>query len=67
MDAIEFEYAYKKRGYTRRDVCKILGISPSTLSAKLTGKGDFTLTQLRKLSKGLQLTDQEKERIFFGD
>lgn len=47
------------------DVAKMLNISTTSFSNKINGKVDFSLTEIRKLTKNLNLTDTELRDIFF--
>lgn len=48
------------------DLADALGIHPSTLSQKLNGKTEFTISEAETLKNVLELTNDEVSDIFFG-
>ena len=44
-------------GYSQVTLAKAIGISPATLSLKLNGKRDFTLTEMRTIVTVLHITN----------
>ena len=54
--------AMYKRRMSRRSLAKKLGISPATVSRKLNGKVDFTVSESQRICEILQLNPNE---IFF--
>ena len=55
-----------KNGFTQKKVAGKIGISENSLSRKLAGKRDFTLTEVNKLISLLNLSDEKNiHDIFF--
>ncbi|KOF56645.1 MULTISPECIES: helix-turn-helix domain-containing protein [Clostridium] len=52
-----------EHGIKQKDVATILGMSNSTFNNKLNGIGDFTITQVKKMCKELNMNAD----IFFAD
>lgn len=53
---------YKEKGYTQKQLAKLLSISPQRLSLKIIGKdADFTMPEARKLS---ELFDKPIDELF---
>ncbi len=44
-------------GYSQGQVASLIGIHGNTLSRKIKGESDFTLTEVRKLCRALRITD----------
>ena len=48
---------YKEKGYTQKQLAKLLCISPQRFSLKLIGKdADFTMPEARKLSEHFEMS-----------
>lgn len=67
---IEYEYArlrgkIAERFSTKQDFAEALGIFPSTLSNKLTGRSWFTQEEITKAIEILELTPEEAVACFF--
>lgn len=54
----------RNKGYKYIYIANMLQISPQNLSNKIRGVNKFTLVELIKLSVILQLTKEEKLKIF---
>lgn len=52
------------RGVSQDIVADELGIARSTMSFKLNGKSQFTLREIRKICKFLELTSDEVYEVF---
>ena len=57
--------AQKKGGYTKGDIAAALGINPNTLTLKLNGKTDFTVSEAYQLAVLLGLSRNEFDAIFY--
>ncbi len=55
MDVALLEYEMKRRGLTRADLCRELGISRTALYRKLTGSSEFTLSEIKSIGELLGL------------
>lgn len=57
----------KKTGFTLESFSKELGINRTTLYRKMNNNagGDFTIGEIRRMNKLLNLSDNEIEEIFF--
>ena len=62
-----FDYKIKVKSYTRDDIAKLLAINPATLYRKLTGESDFTRREIQMIKDSLQLSNEQKDLIFFTD
>lgn len=51
--AIEIKSEMARRGYTQRDLARALNLTPATVSGRMTGKTDFTVSELRHISAWL--------------
>lgn len=65
MDTALLEYEMKKMEKSKDDICNELDISRTALYRKMTGRSDFTRTEISKLIKYLSLTDDKVISIFF--
>jgi predicted XRE-type DNA-binding protein len=55
--------AIREENVTYAQCAKVLGITQSTFSAKMTGKSEFTLGQFETLTNFLHRTDSQKIEI----
>lgn len=67
MNPIEFKIAQIRAGVSKEDIAKHLGLNPTTIYRKFNGESDFTLSELRKLKKFLNLSNEDVDRIFFSE
>lgn len=63
MDRYLLEYEIKCRGMTIQEVCKHIGMSPSTYYKKVRGVSEFTQSEIQKLIDLLEIDDPTP--IFF--
>lgn len=54
-----------EQGLTNDTVAKTIGISKQSFSLKANNKREFTISEVYKIMKLLQLTEQEVVEIFF--
>ncbi len=64
MNPIEFKIVQIRAGVSKEDIAKYLGVNPATIYRKFNSESDFTLSELRKLKKMLNLTNEDVDRIF---
>lgn len=57
----------KSAGFKKGHIAEVLGKSSNTLSRKLAGTQDFTESEMRTLSRILQLSVEDRMAIFFAD
>lgn len=55
----------KKSGYRRDHIANFLGMSRASFIYRMTGKVDFTITDVNKLRILLNLSDADIIKIFF--
>lgn len=55
----------RKGGLSKGDIAAALGINPNTLTLKLKGKSDFTVSEAYQLHELLGLTRNEFDAIFY--
>lgn len=55
----------RKHDYTVTSLARAIKLSRPYLSAKLHGKGYFTQTQIREISRILNLSSEEIDKCFF--
>lgn len=64
-DTLEFKSIMVKRGLTLKKLSNLIGISDTTLSYKINNKREFTSSEIEALREVLDLTEEERNRIFF--
>ena len=57
--------ALAKSGIGAKELAKVIGVNESTMSRKMTGKSDFTRSEIQAICQHLNLTAEEKDDIFF--
>ncbi len=57
------ELAYKNCNVT--DLAATLGLSKTSIYRKLSGKTDFTCTEIEKIKTKLDMSDEKLVKIFF--
>lgn len=67
MDVKELRYQIARSGLTREELGKLLGVTKTTIHRRLTGKTEWTLTELQKLKEVLELSDETLRQIFFSE
>ena len=65
-DTLYLKSMLVRRGVTLEDVSEQIGLSKTSLSYKINNKRQFTATEIAKLSSILQLTQEQRDKIFFG-
>lgn len=64
MDTQKLKGKMAERNVTQKDLAHILNVTENTFSYKLSGKSDFSLSEVRKISQRLSLTKDEMVTIF---
>lgn len=64
-DEKEFEIMLLKHNTTKRKIANLLGISLSGLYNKLSNVSEFKASEIQKIATMLNLTVEEREKIFF--
>lgn len=54
-------------GDTDKQLAKQLNITPQTFSAKVNGKAEFTVGEIKVIRNRYNLTDEEVTEIFFSE
>lgn len=65
MNSLKIKAKVVENGLTTTQVAEMLGVNPSTLYAKLSGKTEFNRLELSKLKDVLHLTMDEFNDLFF--
>ena len=65
MDKIRLQYEMRAKGVTAKELCKAIGISLCAFSRKCNGKSQFTLKEIKAITKYLELDSPIP--IFFAD
>ena len=64
-DTLELKSIMVKKQYTLENLAKEMGISTTTLSYKVNNKREFKSSEIQIIQKILNLSDEQKESIFF--
>ena len=67
LDKNEFRSAIAKIGKSQGDVANDLGMSPTTLSAKVNGGQDFKRGEIEMMALKYCLNAEDVRRIFFSE
>ena len=67
FDRKKFHGRVIAEGYTLVTISEKIGISPVTMTRKMSRGGDFTRAELQKLRGLLHLSDDELNDIFFAE
>lgn len=65
IDTIKLEMSITKARITKRELAKQLGISEMSLYNKIHNISEFKASEIRKLSEILELSDSDRQAIFF--
>lgn len=63
----EFKVAMLRRGMTAEQLADAIGMSRASLSYKMNSRREFSQSEIREICKVLDLTQDERDRIFFGN
>ncbi|MBQ2670489.1 MAG: toxin-antitoxin system, antitoxin component, Xre family protein [Clostridia bacterium] len=61
------ELAIVRAGVTKREIAKALNISETALYAKIKGVREFKASEIIIIQRLLNLSNEERDRIFFAD
>lgn len=64
VNSLYLKYFIQKKGDTLEDLAKHLKITRVTLSAKINNKTEFKLSEIVKISRRYNLTDNQIKEIF---
>lgn len=64
-DVKELEAAIARAGVTKRELARALGISETALYNKLCAKAEFKASEIFIMQKKLNLTNEQRDNIFF--
>ena len=64
-DSIAFRSAVTYRGMKYKNLAAALGITPYGLQKKIDNRSEFKASEIVKLTTALQLSEQDRDRIFF--
>ena len=56
-----------ERGLTLQDLPPVVGVNPSTFSAKMNYQSKFSLDEIKKICAFLKLTEREIVDVFFSE
>ncbi|MEE1005942.1 MAG: helix-turn-helix transcriptional regulator [Acutalibacteraceae bacterium] len=65
VDLEKLKKAIQKKGLSYSDIAKALGVTRSCVSHKMSGEIDFKVSQVYLLAELLELSDEEREEIFY--
>lgn len=65
MNITEFKIALVKNHLSAGALAKKIGLSRTSMSYKMTGRREFTSDEIKRISNCLNLTVEEREKIFF--
>lgn len=65
LDVLKLKGKIAEAGYTQGALATAIGVSPNTMTRKLTGKIDFTIGEIDRICEVLKITDNaQKAQIF---
>lgn len=65
FDAKKFKIALIKRDKSISDIAHLIGVNVATVYRKINGTSDFFRDEIQLISDYLELSVEEKEKIFF--
>lgn len=65
-DTLELELSITRANITKREIAKQLSISETALYNKLKNIAEFKASEIEKLKNILNLSEDERNKIFFG-
>lgn len=63
----EFKVALLRKGMTAEQLADSIGMSRASLSYKMNSRREFTQSEIKQICEILDLAQDERDRIFFGD
>lgn len=64
-NTLEFKAMLVRKGLTLKKLSEEVGISSTSLSYKINNRRDFMSREIVAISKALNLTSYERDKIFF--
>ncbi len=64
-DTAKLKYFIERSGLTQTKLAELLGITVPTLNNKVLNKREFSVNEIAKIQKILNISLEEKEAIFF--
>ena len=58
-------YFVKRAGFKNKDIAEAIGITPSGYTLKISNKSDFRQSEIKTICDLLELTVEERDRVFF--
>lgn len=65
INTAELNQAIQQSGLKKTAVAGRMGLTVQTLTRKITGEAEFTVSQAQELSDILDLNPSQRQRIFF--
>ncbi len=65
MKKQELKGRIRAKGFTQKEFSTALGVSPASLSRKLAGTHEFTVGEIERMKKLLDLSAEEAVELFF--
>ena len=66
INTAELNQAFQQSGLKKNAVAGRMGLTVQTLTRKIAGEVEFTVSQAQELSDILDLNPSQRQRIFFG-
>ena len=60
-------YFVKRAGFKNKDIAEAIGITASGYTLKISNKSDFRQSEIKTICDLLELTVEERDRVFFAD
>lgn len=60
-------YFVKRAGYKNKDIAEAIGITPAGYTLKISNKSDFRQGEIKTICDMLELTVEERDRVFFAN
>ena len=67
LDCILLTDIIDERGFTKNEIAEQLGLSRQGLYNKINGEKEFKASEIRKLSRLLNLSDSDKDQMLVND
>ena len=60
-------YFVKRAGFKNKDIAEAIGITPAGYTLKISNKSDFRQREIKTICDLLELTVEERDRVFFAE
>jgi transcriptional regulator with XRE-family HTH domain len=67
VDVTKLRQRVAESGYKLGHISRLLGLSRPSLTAKIRGKSEFSVSEVQRMAQILNLSPTEKEAIFFAE